>query len=263
MEASPYEGILKSPTFKFVVGEAKEELFLYSALVASKSEVLGKMINGPFIEGQQGYVTLADEDVRTITAFAEFAFTGDYQIKLDTSEKPGGRPHRPRPGDPDDADRVRVLERPSNTHWEMFTLGKEYGNFGSSTNHKILSDPKSVYTSHSRFLIAHAKIFIFADCYGVAGLLDLAMQKLHKALCGFQLSLERIGDILDLVRFCYERPCPDKLKRLVASYSAAIVDSRGKNVAAECFRGLMKERGDFAADMAWFMACRLTGFTEC
>ncbi|KAG6110195.1 hypothetical protein E4U14_002892 [Claviceps sp. LM454 group G7] len=261
MEASPYEGILKSPTFKFVVGEAKEELFLHSALVASKSEVLGKMINGPFIEGQQGYVTLADEDAMTIAAFAEFAFTGDYQIKLDTSEKPGGRPQRPR--HPDDADRVRVLERPSNRHWEMFTLGKEYGNFGSNTNHTILSAPKSVYTSHSRFLIAHAKIFIFADCYGVAGLLDLAMQKLHKALCGFQLSRQRIGDILDLVRFCYERPGPEKLKRLVASYSAAIIDVRDENFVAQCFRDLLEERGDFAADMAWFMACRLTGFTEC
>ncbi|KAG6129386.1 hypothetical protein E4U38_005150 [Claviceps purpurea] len=263
MEASPYEGILKSSTFKFVVGEAKDELFLHSALVASKSEVLGKMINGPFIEGQQGYVTLADEDARTIAAFAEFAFTGDYQIKLDTSQKSGWRPRCPRPGDPDDADRKRVLIRPSNTHWEMFTLGKEYGNFGSNTNHTILSDPKSVYMNHSQFLIAHAKIFIFADCYGVAGLLDLAMRKLHKALCGFLLSRERLNDIVSLVRFCYERPCPEKLKRLVTSYSAAIVDSQGKNVAAECFRSLMKERGDFAADMAWFMACRLTGFTEC
>ncbi|KAG6178388.1 hypothetical protein E4U36_006459, partial [Claviceps purpurea] len=70
MEAPPYDEILKSQTFKFVVGEAKEELFLHSTLVASKSEVLGQL----------GYATLADEDVQTVAAFAEFIYTGDYKI---------------------------------------------------------------------------------------------------------------------------------------------------------------------------------------
>ncbi|KAG5961385.1 hypothetical protein E4U56_003911 [Claviceps arundinis] len=223
MEASPYEGILKSPTFKFVVGEAKEELFLHSTLVASKSEVLGKMIKGPFIEGQLGYATLADEDVQTVAAFAEFIYTGDYKIKI----------------------------REDTPHME-------YGGRGCATGFSWGID-----TDCSNYFIAHAKISIFADCYGVAELLDLALNKLHGALCGFPLSRNRMNDILTLVRFCYERPGLEKLKRLVASYSAAIIDFRDDNVVAECLRNLVKERGDFAADMAWFMACRLSGHTEC
>ncbi|KAG6197733.1 hypothetical protein E4U35_007352 [Claviceps purpurea] len=196
-----------------------------------------------FIEGQQGYVTLADEDVSTIVAFAEFIYTHKYVLEPDTSQRRNS-------GTP-------VDDHPSPGHGDygkIFTQGKEYGNCGSIT---VLSG--SMDTDYSQFLIAHAKIFIFADCYGVWGLLDQAMQKLHKALCGFRLSRESIGDIMALVRFCYERPCPEKLKRLVASYSAAIIDSGGQDIVDEGFRNLLKERGDFAADMAWIMACRLAG----
>ncbi|KAG5914775.1 hypothetical protein E4U61_005328 [Claviceps capensis] len=120
----------------------------------------------------------------------------------------------------------------------------------------------SMDTDCSQFFIAHAKVFIFADRYGVTGLLDLSMPKLHEALCGFRLSKARVGDILALVRFCYEVPCPGKLRRLVASYSAAIMDSEVSRDVAKSFKGLLKEREDFGADMAWFMACRLTGSTE-
>ncbi|KAG6118797.1 hypothetical protein E4U13_008241 [Claviceps humidiphila] len=119
------------------------------------------MMSGPFIQGQQGYAVLPDEEAwseaSTIAAFAEFAFTGDYQITmaLDTS------PHAP------------VLNE---------------GN---------------MRLDFSAFFIAHAKVYIFADCYGVAGLLNLAMRKLHKALCGFRLSTLRIDDVVSLVDYCY------------------------------------------------------------
>ncbi|KAG5954252.1 hypothetical protein E4U57_004679 [Claviceps arundinis] len=257
MEASPYEGILKSPTFKFVVGEAKEELFLHSTLVASKSEVLGKMIKGPFIEGQLGYATLADEDVQTVAAFAEFIYTGDYKIKIreDTPQCDDGIPVLPSRRFEDN---TKILKRPSNEHWRIFTRSMEYGGRGCATGFSWGID-----TDCSNYFIAHAKISIFADCYGVAELLDLALNKLHRALCGFRLSRNRMNDILTLVRFCYERPGLEKLKRLVASYSAAIIDFRDDNVVAECLRNLVKERGDFAAALAWFMACRLSGHTEC
>ncbi|KAG5931949.1 hypothetical protein E4U60_005659 [Claviceps pazoutovae] len=95
---------------------------------------------------------------------------------------------------------------------------------------------------------------MFADCYGVAGLPDLAIQKLRKALCGLQLSRVRVGDIPALVRFCYERSGSEKLKRLVASYSAAILDSES---TMDHFREMLKEKTDFAAHMALLLGYRL------
>ncbi|KAG5956617.1 hypothetical protein E4U56_006491, partial [Claviceps arundinis] len=70
--------------------------------------------------------------------------------------------------------------------------------------------------------IPHAGIFVFAQYYGVEELMDLSIQRLHEALCGFSLSRERIGEILALIRYCYDQPGPEKLKRMVAMYSAAV-----------------------------------------
>ncbi|KAG6024091.1 hypothetical protein E4U40_003586 [Claviceps sp. LM458 group G5] len=274
MQASPYEGILMSQPFKFVVGKTKKELFIHSTLVASQSRALRRLMDGPFIESQQGYVVLADEDVRTIAAFAEFIYKGDYHLSCD------GLP----PNNGNEAhcagtcsDSVRELGRPVNAHWTAFAKSEEYGYQTTSSNSfncrncgyqcqvpaSSLLQTWSMDTDYSQLLIAHAKIFVFADCYGIDALMNLAMQKIHRALCEFRLSRVRVDDILALVRFCYERPAPEKLRKLVASYSAAIMDSKVSTVLAECFQDVLKESGEFAADIAWFLACRVTGSTKC
>ncbi|KAG5961167.1 hypothetical protein E4U57_007824 [Claviceps arundinis] len=294
MKASSYEEIIAFKPFKFVVGKEEKEIYMHSALVAKWSKVLDKMMNSPFIEGQQGYAVLADEDVKTIAAFAEFVYTGDYHLSSDKSPPDSPKPHSTAACKDSD----KELGRPLNDHWNAFATSKEYGYQGppintvkssyhctnccSTWNHYIkqcphcgcqvqgrqappapVLNPGSMRTDYSEVLVAHAKVFIFADCYGIDALVNLSMRKLHQALCGFRLSKARVGDILALVRFCYERPGPEKLKRLVASYSAAIMDPEVSDLMADCFQQLLKERGDFAADMAWFLASRAAGSTKC
>ncbi|KAG6019871.1 hypothetical protein E4U19_006850 [Claviceps sp. Clav32 group G5] len=319
MKASPYEEIIAFKPFKFVVGKEGKEVYMHSALVARWSEVLEKLMSSPFIEGQQGYAVLADEDVRTVAAFAEFVYMGDYHLPIvegpldsktecDNITKFYSEIEYNRLSDSetkshdtsDGRDSDKVLGRPLNDHWTAFATSKEYGYQVLPTNSVTSScrctksrspytrnhhtkhcsscefqvrgpqappasvlNPGSMGTDYSEFLVAHAKVFVFADCYGIDALVNLSMRKLHQALCGFRLSKARVGDILALVRFCYERPGPDKLKRLVASYSAAIMDPEVFNLIADCFQQLLKERGDFAADMAWFLASRAAGSTKC
>ncbi|KAG6315684.1 hypothetical protein E4U22_007661 [Claviceps purpurea] len=239
MKTSPYEEIITFKPFKFVVGKEGKEVYMHSALVARWSKVLDKMMNSPFIEEQQGYAVLADEDVRTVAAFAEFVYTGDYH--LPSVEAPLDSKTKPDSGTESDSET------------------ESHDTSDSRDNDKAAC----VRTMYSEFFIAHAKVFAFADCYGIDALMDLSMRRLHQALCGFRLSKTRVGDILALVRFCYERPGPEKLKRLVASYSAAIMDPGVSNLMADCFQKLLKERGDFAADMAWFLASRAAGSTKC
>ncbi|KAG6024096.1 hypothetical protein E4U40_003591 [Claviceps sp. LM458 group G5] len=330
MKASPYEEIITFKPFKFVVGKEGKEVYIHSELVARWSTVLDKMMNSPFLEGQQGYAVLADEDVRTVAAFAEFVYTGDYHLPsveplLDSKTQPdsitepysGSEPDRPSDSgtesdcetesrDTSDCrDKDKVLGRPLNDHWNAFATSEEYGYRNPSSDSVTPSkarfwlcpkctwrchhgdgcpicghqappapapplappapvlNPGSMRTDYSEFFIAHAKVFAFADCYGIDALMDLSMRRLHQALCGFRLSKTRVSDILALVRFCYERPGPEKLKRLVASYSAAIMDPGVSNLMADCFQKLLKERGDFAADMAWFLASRAAGSMKC
>ncbi|KAG6019873.1 hypothetical protein E4U19_006852, partial [Claviceps sp. Clav32 group G5] len=250
LQVSKPEGIFTSQPFKFVVGEAKTEFLLHSALVASKSEALGRLINGGFVEGQQGYVVLQDEDAKTVAAFAEFIYTGNYQLSFDFPQADmecANQSHRDWP-------------EPGNESWIDFCDGKGFEILPVAVENDSAVKPLregSMSTDYSEFFIAHAKVFVFADYYGVVELMNLSMARLHKALCLFRLSSERIGDILALVRFCYERPGPDRLKKLVASYSAAVIDPCVSEDVAQSFQELLKERGDFAADIAWFMACRL------
>ncbi|KAG6063452.1 hypothetical protein E4U13_006306 [Claviceps humidiphila] len=250
LQVSKPEGIFTSQPFKFVVGEAKTEFLLHSVLVASKSEALGRLINGGFVEGQQGYVVLEDEDAKTVAAFAEFIYTGDYKLSFDFPQADGHCANQSHRGWPE----------PGNEAWLNFCDGKDFEILPAVGDDDSAVKPLregGMATDYSEFFIAHAKVFVFADYYGVVELMNLSMARLHKALCLFRLSSERIGDILALVRFCYERPGPDRLKKLVASYSAAVIDPCVSEDVAQSFQELLKERGDFAADIAWFMACRL------
>ncbi|KAG5979967.1 hypothetical protein E4U55_004526 [Claviceps digitariae] len=258
MQASPYEAIVTSQPFKFIVGKTKTEFFLHAALVASQSKALDMMTNGQFTEKQQNYAILADDDARTVTAFAEFLYKEDYELPsdmlpVDSNAKALG--HR---ANNTKGSHKEEWNRPTNQHWISFTRDPKYGyDKHTASSGEAVLNAGSLDTDYSEFFIAHAKVYIFADYYGPENLADLAMQKLHQALCGFRLSRERFNDVLALVRFCYDRPAPDKLKKLVVSYIAGIVDTE---IAAACLKEILKEKGEFAADVAWLMARRLVRF---
>ncbi|KAG5961190.1 hypothetical protein E4U58_004387 [Claviceps cyperi] len=277
--ASLSEEILTSQPCKFVVGRAKTEIFLHSELVKKESQPLGRIIDISFAEGQQGYVLLRDDDVKTVSAFAQYLYTGNYRLTLDIPASNGGDESYHRANHEDKAQQWR---RPRNSLWCRFIQSKEYKNQAHSSDSYMIPYEASCKTwpetddinepyfntgdmdkDYSELFISHAKIFVFAQYYGVEALMSLSIRRLHKALCGFGLSRKRIGDILALIRYCYDQPGPEKLKKMVASYSAAIVNSQVSDVVVEHFRDLLRERGDFAADMAWLLACRVTHSTEC
>ncbi|KAG6003586.1 hypothetical protein E4U21_001873 [Claviceps maximensis] len=247
--------IATSQPFKFIVDKTKTEFFLHAALVSSQSKALDALVNGRFVEGQEKSVVLADDDARTVAAFAEFLYKGDYYLPsdmllLDSNAK--GLINR---ANKTKASHKQEWRRPSNRHWDRFTKDVAYGyDAKTASTAQVALNAGSLDTDYSEYFVAHAKVFVFADYYGIESLMDLAMKKLHGALCGFRLSRERLHDILALMRFCYERPAPAKLKTMVASYVAGIVDFA---IPTDCFKEMLRERGDFAADVAWIMACRL------
>ncbi|KAG6065305.1 hypothetical protein E4U32_007474 [Claviceps aff. humidiphila group G2b] len=208
-------------------GQAKTEIFLHSELVKRESEPLGRIIDISFAEGQQGYVLLRDGDVGTVSAFAQYLYTGNYRLPLDTPAPNGGDESYRRANH---EDKARQWRRPRNSLWRRFIQSKEYKNQAHSSDSYMIpyetscktwsetddidepyfntgdmdKDYSELFISHAA--ARHAKIFVFAQYYGVEALMGLSMRRLHKALCGFGLSRERIGDILALIRYCYDRP---------------------------------------------------------
>ncbi|KAG6111332.1 hypothetical protein E4U14_002494 [Claviceps sp. LM454 group G7] len=144
----PYEGIFKSRPVKFVVGKAKEEFFLHSTMVANSSEALGKMVNRPVAEGQNRDIQLADDvdDANTFTAFSEFIYSGDYHMPMIPSDMSPPSPSKPR------TTWVPPQLRTTNLQLRRMIPNLNTGNLD---------------TDYSEFFIAHAKVFMFAECYGI------------------------------------------------------------------------------------------------
>lgn len=221
-------------------------------------------MNGTFVEAQQGFAVLADVDDDTFVAFANFMYRGDYDLPSPTV--PDCQLSTAAAEPIDQASKLkktwlRMQQKPWdqtwNDHWVRFTKEPAYGGG---------SDPKSIPLLNARMdedysevFISQAKMFIFADCYGIEALINHSMHKLHQALCGFRLSRARVPDILALVRFCYDNLAPEKLRGLVAFYLACIVELVSE---IGSFNELLKENGDFAADLACAMVCRLKSISS-
>lgn len=107
------------------------------------------------------------------------------------------------------------------------------------------SHAKQDYTG---VFLAHARLYVFADKYGIEPLESLSLHKLHITLKSFTLYRARIGDILKLVRYAYENGRDyesNKLRALVSEYVACEIDTIGE---AKRFLALMEEGGLFVRD---------------
>ncbi|KUJ06136.1 uncharacterized protein LY89DRAFT_692670 [Mollisia scopiformis] len=104
--------------------------------------------------------------------------------------------------------------------------------------------PDQIY---SNVLLAHASLYILGDYQLIDSLKALALYKLHKTLCVFQLDDENVEDIIDFARYAYSegRGGIGGLRDLVCRYMAtnAVVLSH-----SDGFMDLLGEGGEFVKD---------------
>ncbi|PQE18968.1 BTB POZ fold protein [Rutstroemia sp. NJR-2017a WRK4] len=123
-------------------------------------------------------------------------------------------------------------------------------------------DPDLNYTS---IFIDHATLYILADYRLVDSLKALALYKLHKTLCTFQLSADNAEDVVNLAKYVYaeeggsegsgkEDGTVGELRALVCRYLAvhALV-----MVLDEGFMDLLAEGGQFVKDFFRFEVQRV------
>ncbi|KAH7403908.1 hypothetical protein BKA64DRAFT_573398, partial [Cadophora sp. MPI-SDFR-AT-0126] len=81
-----------------------------------------------------------------------------------------------------------------------------YPVLASLDNYEGTCEPSSVFEkdhSYSNVFLSHASLYRLGDVQLVDSLKALALFKLHKTLCTFELDNENIGDITDLARYAY------------------------------------------------------------
>ncbi|KAK4067415.1 uncharacterized protein Triagg1_7595 [Trichoderma aggressivum f. europaeum] len=82
---------------------------------------------------------------------------------------------------------------------------------------------------YTNTFLSHVRLFIFAECYGIAALMTHSLNGLHWTLENFTVHQERVDDVVTLVEYCYENLAPEPLRNLVTLYAACKIDKLWKS----------------------------------
>lgn len=131
--------------------------------------------------------------------------------------------------------------------WNKFQNQRPSANFGAFRSISIFGPRVRSNYAHENYtnnFLLHARVYVFADCYGIIGLMDLSLNELHGTLVRFTLHKERIVDVVALVRYCYENEVPEPLREVVALYAACKLEklwlSEEFHALVEAYGGLSK-----------------------
>lgn len=142
-------------------------------------------------------------------------------------------------------------------------LSLKYPLLASRNNYEGTCEPSLDFEkehSYSNSFLSHASLYVLGDVQAIDPLKALALFKLHKTLCTFQLDDNNIGDITDLARYAYssEEKEFDKgnggLRGLVCQYMAI----HAKELAADTkFMNLLAGGGQIVKDFLRFQLQRI------
>ncbi|KAK5994166.1 hypothetical protein PT974_07608 [Cladobotryum mycophilum] len=232
---------------------------MHSALVSHQSPVLDVLVNGNFKESGDKCVKWESVDEDTFIRFWQFVYTGKYtaanpvvgpERKSDTALEPpdsppvvsgspfggfGGFGKEPKAEPPPKPPTKREAQ------WNEFKCSRSstglFSNFfGSSRENLAREDYTNVFLSHAR-------LYVFAECYGIAKLMEASLDQLHGILTRFRLYKGRMKDIVMLVDYCYSNMVPEPLRKLVIRYTACKVD---KLWLSEEFQELVEAHGELS-----------------
>ncbi len=234
-------------------------------------------MNGSMREATEGIAILDDIDEQTFVRFCEYAYIGDYtpaqQLLPDASKVD-------RPDSPEEyfgsskkkrrkcntiavEDSWGQLDRevPTQKLWDEFKR-RDYSVV--SPKYRPRENIEECEHTVSLFL-CHARVYVFADRYDIAGLRILALDKLHQALCSFTVAENQMGKVIDLIRFSYSNDNTrdneigqdvDGLRSMVVQFAMCVFETIVKD---DSFLDLVEEGGRFARDLTGLLGKRMTG----
>ncbi|KAJ9653420.1 hypothetical protein H2201_009145, partial [Coniosporium apollinis] len=139
--------------------------------------------------------------------------------------------------------------------WDDFR-GKSYAISAPSFQPRRNSETCEDYTE---VFLCHARLYVFADKYDIDTLKRLSLHKLQRTLAIFTLYNERVGDVVELMRYSYSNTADrsgtiDDLRLLVVHYAACVVEDL---IQSAQFQSLLADIGQLARDLVGQMLKRL------
>ncbi|POR39025.1 Uncharacterized protein TPAR_00775, partial [Tolypocladium paradoxum] len=137
-------------------------------------------------------------------------------------------------------------------------LWDEFKNSGDSGPPAIMHPiPLKITNPRQRdteVFLSDAGLYVFADCYGIAQLAELSFRKLHLTLVAFELHDQSVGDVTELLQYCYVDAVPARLRELVVHFVSCHVEKLWKS---EEFRKLLEEHGELSRALVGKLLYRL------
>lgn len=139
--------------------------------------------------------------------------------------------------------------------WTAFR-NKTYPNFVSTFRPRKNRESCEDYTE---VFLCHARLYVFAEKYDIEPLRNLCLHKLQDTLVKFTLYEERVGDIVELMRYAYSNTADrsgsmDGLRSLLAHYAACVIEDLAQS---DKFELLFEEFGSLARDLVHYLLKRL------
>ncbi|KAG4422300.1 hypothetical protein IFR04_004566 [Cadophora malorum] len=262
---------------------------VHEEAIAAHSQPLHALMRSGLSESEAGHATWEDLSKDTFVRFAQFAYTGDYSVPVsvmplvEASEPPPAPDHEPE-------DELRGFNNTTYVvvgGQVMVDYG--WGRYGTVTEKKLSKkelkkklsqvtdveqgwfqapfpliaprnnyegtcEPNSTFepwVDYSVLFISHTSLWILDDCRHIESLKALALYKLHKTLCAFQLNIDNVHAVIELVKCAYSEEGAglgegiSGLRKLVCQYL-------GPKKALLCtddgFMDLLGEGGQFVKD---------------
>ncbi|KAH7308955.1 hypothetical protein B0I35DRAFT_453549 [Stachybotrys elegans] len=250
MTTVPYEEIISSTPFTFIVGPDEIEFTLHSALVASQSPKLDRLLNGQMKEAIERRVKFPHVDKDTFVRFGQYVYTGWYD-----EAQPEKRPV----SEEQDSIGFQATEQPAKFPLLPVKRLSKTKSFGPIIGEPIHNSkraqlwdtfkalhplrirqsgprPNQGSGDHTGVFLSHVRMYVFADYNGVDALQNLALSQLRLALERFNLCAEGHNDISQLIKACFEETADkegqaDALRSLVCFYSACKIEELWKGSA--------------------------------
>ncbi|KAK1972437.1 hypothetical protein LY78DRAFT_725289 [Colletotrichum sublineola] len=197
VEQKVMETIAQSRIIQFIIGDDLTVFNVHEASIWGLSKLLDKEL---WRQTGDYKVTWKYVDVGTFATFLEYAYTGNFTVidrglkhKLDNEEPPSLGEYMAS-CELNDSESVKyalkhfgqVLQQPccKNNAGQASTLARRNG---------------PSYSRH--YYLAHSRLYIFADNYGLEKLRSLCIEKMRQSLVGNSGQVQLIHAVVDVLRF--------------------------------------------------------------
>ncbi|KAF2132122.1 hypothetical protein P153DRAFT_394293 [Dothidotthia symphoricarpi CBS 119687] len=256
--ARSFSEIMHSELFTFLIGQDEEPVVVHLGAIAALSPSLDCLVNGSMKEALENIARLPELEVEDFERICEFAYRDNYTD--------------PEPDIIDDTDdnnstllspsiaQIVITGGISRQYVHTFiTLG-----FGQWSAARAVISPWSGQehweVDVSDVLMAHARLYTFAEKYMIYKLKHLALHRLHQFLVSLPVNTLTRAAVVDLLVFVYdnnntadriynsehEHEAVDPLRNLVVKFMLIHLDAfRGFPE----YRKFMEQGGQYAIDL--------------